>query len=203
MSSTSDETEDMIRAESGGSLILPERNLVMRGLIHIYTGDGKGKTTAAVGLGVRACGQGMRVLMVQFLKSMPTGEMYSLKKLEPGFVLYRGTDTKKFTWQMNDEEKSQAAAQQRAIFHHAVSAAVNGECDMLIMDEVMGALSSGMIDMESLLRFISAKPEKLELILTGRDAPAELIGVTDYVSEIRAVKHPAQKGISARKGVEY
>jgi cob(I)alamin adenosyltransferase len=175
----------------------------MRGLIHIYTGDGKGKTTAAVGLGVRACGQGMKVLMVQFLKGMPTGEMYSLKKLEPGFELHRGTGTSKFTWQMTDEEKAQAAAEQRAIFEHAVRSAENGECDMLIMDEVMGALSSGMIDMQSLLRFISAKPERLELIMTGRDAPPELVGAADYVSEIRAVKHPAQKGISARKGIEF
>lgn len=175
----------------------------MRGLIHIYTGEGKGKTTAAVGLGVRACGQGMRVLMVQFLKGMPTGEMYSLKKLEPGFVLHRGTETKKFTWQMTDEEKAQAAAEQREIFDYAVSAAQNGECDLLIMDEVMGTLSTGMIEKERLLRFISHKPEKLELVLTGRDAPLELSSVADYVSEISAVKHPDRKGISARKGIEF
>ncbi len=175
----------------------------MRGLIHIYTGDGKGKTTAAVGLGVRACGQGMKVLMVQFLKGMPTGEMYSLKKLEPGFVLYRGTGTTKFTWQMTDEEKVQAAAEQRSIFEFAVRAAKNGECDMLIMDEVIGALSAGMIDKECLLKFISGKPEKLELIMTGRNAPPELTDAADYVSEILAVKHPARKGINARKGIEF
>ncbi len=175
----------------------------MRGLIHIYTGDGKGKTTAAVGLGVRACGQGMRVLMVQFLKGMPTGEMYSLKKLEPGFILYRGTETKKFTWQMTSEEKDQAATEQCSIFEYAVNAAEKGECDMLIMDEVMGALSTGMVSYESLLRFISSKPDNLELILTGRDAPSELTGIADYISEIRAVKHPAQKGINARKGIEF
>ena len=175
----------------------------MSGLIHIYTGDGKGKTTAAVGLGVRACGQGMRVLMVQFLKGMPTGEMYSLKKLEPGFVLHRGTETKKFTWQMTSEEKSQAKAEQRSIFEYAVNAAEKGECDMLIMDEVMGALSTGMISYEKLLHFISGKPDKLKLILTGSDAPPELTGMADYVSEIRAVKHPAKKGIDARKGIEF
>lgn len=175
----------------------------MRGFIHIYTGDGKGKTTAAVGLGVRACGQGMKVLMVQFLKGMPTGEMYSLKKLEPGFVLHRGTEIKKFTWQMTSEEKTQAAAEQRNIFEYAANAAKNGEWDMLIMDEVMGALSTGMIEHESLLHFVSSKPESLELVLTGRDAPSELISMADYVSEIRAVKHPAEKGTNARKGIEF
>lgn len=180
-----------------------ERIRNMKGLIHIYTGDGKGKTTAAVGLGVRACGQGMKVLMVQFLKGMPTGEMYSLKKLEPGFMLHRGTGTSKFIWQMTEEEKAQTAKEQRAIFEYAVKAAESGECDMLIMDEVLGALSTGMIDNDSLLKFISGKPEKLELVLTGRNASPELIGAADYVSEIMEVKHPAQKGINARKGIEF
>jgi cob(I)alamin adenosyltransferase len=180
-----------------------ERIRNMKGLIHIYTGDGKGKTTAAIGLGVRACGQGMRVLMVQFLKGMPTGEMYSLKNLEPGFILHRGTGTSKFTWQMTEEEKAQAAREQYEIFEFGVRAAENGECDMLIMDEVLGALSAGMIDIESLLKFISSKPEKLELVLTGRNAPPELTTAADYVSEILAVKHPARKGINARKGIEF
>lgn len=78
----------------------------MKGLVHIYMGDGKGKTTAAIGLGVRACGRGMKVLMVQFLKSIPTGEMYSLKSLGPDFVLRRGTESGKFTWQMDRDEKT-------------------------------------------------------------------------------------------------
>ncbi len=175
----------------------------MRGLTHIYTGDGKGKTTAAIGLGVRACGQGMKVLMVQFLKGMPTGEMYSLKLLEPGFVLYRGKGINKFTWEMTNEEKVQAAAEQQRIFEYASNAARGGQCNLLILDEVLGALSTGMIDGDSLVQFVSNKPEKLELVLTGRDAPPELTSLADYVSEIRARKHPAKKGINARKGIEY
>jgi len=175
----------------------------VKDLVHIYTGDGKGKTTAAIGLGVRACGRGLRVLMVQFLKGTPTGETLSLKALEPGFVLYRGTSTTKFTWEMNDEEKAQAAAEQQSIFEFARNAVVKGECDLLILDEVLGAVSSGMIDKESLLKFVKDKPNGLEMVLTGRGAPQELIELADYVSQIHAVKHPAEKGIGGRKGIEF
>jgi cob(I)alamin adenosyltransferase len=175
----------------------------MRGLIHIYTGDGKGKTTAAIGLGVRACGQGMKVLMAQFLKGSPTGEMYSLKSLEPGFKLYRGTGSKKFIWQMDAEERLQTSTEQADIFDHAVNAAKAGECDLLILDEVIGAVSSGMLEFDLLMDFIKNKPEKLELVLTGRGASKELIEAADYVSEIKAVRHPAEKGINARYGIEF
>jgi cob(I)alamin adenosyltransferase len=175
----------------------------MKGLIHIYTGDGKGKTTAAVGLGVRACGCGMKVLMVQFLKGMQTGEMNALKSLEPNFVLYRGTELKKFTWQMNESERIQTAAQQKSIFEYAVSSAVSDAWDLLILDEVLGAVGTGMLEKDSLLEFMKNKPNRLELVLTGRGAADELIGLADYVSEIRPVKHPADKGIKGRKGIEY
>lgn len=175
----------------------------MKGLTHIYTGDGKGKTTAAIGLGVRACGRGLKVLMVQFLKGTPTGEMFSLKALEPDFVLYRGKQTTKFTWEMDEEEKSKAAAEQRDIFAFAQNAVLKGECDLLILDEVLGAVSSEMLDKESLLEFVKNKPHELELVLTGRGAMPELIGEADYVSEIHAVRHPVDKGINGRKGIEF
>lgn len=175
----------------------------MKGLVHIYTGDGKGKTTAALGLGVRACGRSMKVIMVQFLKGMPTGEMYSLKALEPNFTLYRGTDTKKFIYEMDEKERTQTVAEQHAIFEYAADAANSGKCDLLILDEALGAISSGMLDKETVIEFIKNKPEKLELVLTGRGATPELIGLADYVSEIKAVKHPAEKGISGRKGIEF
>jgi len=175
----------------------------MKGLVHIYMGDGKGKTTAAIGLGVRACGRGMKVLMVQFLKSIHSGEMCSLKSLEPNFVLRRGTESGKFTWQMDRDEKNRAAAEQQELFNCAADAARNGECDILILDEVLGAVSASMLDREQLVSFIKNKPDRLELVLTGRNADDELVGLADYVSEIRAVKHPAEKGIQARKGIEF
>lgn len=179
------------------------REEFMKGLVHIYTGDGKGKTTAALGLGLRARGRGLKVLMVQFLKGAPTGEMYCLKTLEPGFVLHRGKETKKFTWEMNAEEKIQTAAEQCGIFEYAANEAARGEWDLLILDEALGAISSGMLDKDAVMQFIKGKPENLELVLTGRGAAPELIALADYVSEIRAVKHPAEKGINARKGIEF
>ena len=174
----------------------------MKGLVHIYTGDGKGKTTAAIGLGIRACGRGFKVLMVQFLKGAETGEMHTLKKLEPDFVLYRGTEIKKFTWNMNAEELRLTRKEQEEIFDHALAAAQNGSCDILIMDELIGAVATGMIQIKAVADFIRNKPDKLELVLTGRDAPAELVELADYVSDIKTVKHPMDKGIPARKGIE-
>lgn len=183
--------------------VVDERVEIMTGLVHIYTGDGKGKTTAALGLGLRACGRGMKVLMVQFLKGAPTGEMYSLKALEPGFVLRRGTETKKFTWEMNAEEKAQTAAEQRCIFNDTIRMVSGNEWDLLILDEALGAISSGMLDKNAVIAFIKGKPEKLELVLTGRGATPELIELADYVSEIKAVKHPVDRGVNGRKGIEF
>lgn len=174
----------------------------MKGLVHIYTGDGKGKTTAAIGLGIRACGRGLRVLMVQFLKGSETGEIHTLKRLEPDFVLYRGTETRKFTWEMSNEELSLTRKEQEDIFAHAVAAVQNGSCDILIMDELMGAVATGMVRIKAVEEFIRNKPAGLELVLTGRDAPAELVELADYVSDVKAVKHPMDKGIAARKGIE-
>lgn len=174
----------------------------MKGLVHIYTGDGKGKTTAALGLGLRAVGRGFKVLMVQFLKGADTGEIHSIQKLSPDFVLHRGTELKKFTWKMTDEEKKQAAKEQAKSLEYAEKELKSGNWDMVILDEVLGAISSGMLELNDVLRIVREKPEKPELILTGRGAPAELIELADYVSEIKAVKHPMEKGVPARIGIE-
>ncbi|MGE5613884.1 MAG: cob(I)yrinic acid a,c-diamide adenosyltransferase [Bacillota bacterium] len=175
----------------------------MRGLVHIYTGDGKGKTTAAIGLGVRACGRGLKVLMVQFLKGAPTGEEFSLERLGPGFTLYRGTSSVKFVPQMSEDEKNRTAEEQLDIFRYAREAAASGKYDLIILDEAFGAIASGMLDANALVRFVKDKPENLELVLTGRGAPKELIDLADYVSEIHALKHPMEKGVKGRRGIEF
>jgi cob(I)alamin adenosyltransferase len=175
----------------------------MKGLVHIYTGGGKGKTTAAIGLGMRACGRGLKVLMYQFLKGAETGEIFSLQKLEPGFILIRGTELRKFTWDMSKEELRYTKIEQEALFVQAVNAAKNAQCDVLILDELMGAISSGMIDVNAAADFIKAKPDGLELVLTGRNAPDTLLELADYISDIRAAKHPMDKGVNARKGIEF
>lgn len=174
----------------------------MKGLVHIYTGDGKGKTTAAVGLGIRAYGRGLKVLMVQFLKGAETGEMKTLEALKPGFRLYRSKEILKFTWNMTEEELAETRQVQKEILEYAVNEINKGGWDMLILDEALGALSSGMLELKELMEFIKGKPDCLELVLTGRDAPEELIELADYVSEIKCIKHPMEQGIPARKGIE-
>ena len=175
----------------------------MDGLVHIYTGNGKGKTTAALGLGIRAYGAGLNVIMVQFLKGSETGELKVIEQLSPRFKLIRQEKIKGFIWNMNEEEKKELKSAVDNIFNSALEASVSGEWDMLIMDEMMGALSNGLISLEELVSLIRNKSEGLEVILTGRNAPKELIDLADYVSEIHPVKHPLERGIPARKGIEF
>lgn len=174
----------------------------MKGLVHIYTGNGKGKTTAAIGLGVRAYGRGFRVLMVQFLKGTETGELIALKQFEPNFILKRGKPVNKFTWNMNEQEKIEARGAMTELFKYAEEASGSGNWEMLILDEIIGSITTGFVELQEVLAFIKNKPEKLEVVLTGRNAPKELIELADYVSEINPVKHPMEKGINARIGIE-
>jgi cob(I)alamin adenosyltransferase len=174
----------------------------VKGLVHIYTGDGKGKTTASIGLGMRAYGRGFKVLLVQFLKGMETGEMAAINELGSRFTLHRGKGIKKFTWQMNEEEFEQLKDDQRKVFEFASEAVRGGKWDLVILDEVMGAITSKVFALDEVIELVKGKPDALELVLTGRNAPQELIELADYVSEIKAVKHPMEKGIPARKGIE-
>lgn len=173
----------------------------MFGLIHIYCGDGKGKTTAAVGLAVRCAGRGNKVLLVQFLKSRDSGELYSLAKL-PDIEIMRGKESKKFTFQMNEEEKQALLIEHNKMFEQVLAKIKNGGYSLLILDEVIGALNAKVFEMPKLIEFLRHKPENLEIVLTGRNPAPELVEIADYVSEIRKVKHPMDKGIMAREGIE-
>lgn len=173
----------------------------MFGLIHIYCGDGKGKTTAAVGLAVRCAGRGNKVLMVQFLKSRDSGELYSLAKL-PDIEIMRGKESKKFTFQMNEEEKHALLIEHNKMFEQVLAKIKNGGYSLLILDEVIGALNAKVFEMPKLIEFLRHKPENLEVVLTGRNPAPELVEIADYVSEMRKVKHPMDKGIMAREGIE-
>jgi len=175
----------------------------MNGLVHIYTGNGKGKTSAAIGLGIRACGRGLKVFMAQFLKGMETGEITTLKKLEPDFILYRSASTNKFTWDMDAAELVKAREAQQSVFNYALEAAKSGKWDLIILDEIMAAISAGFVSLEDVKDFIRNKPGMLEVVMTGRNAPQELIELADYVSEINEIKHPMKNGIPARKGIEF
>lgn len=173
----------------------------MFGLIHIYCGDGKGKTTAAVGLAVRCAGRGNKVLLVQFLKSRDSGELYSLAKL-PDIEVMRGKESKKFTFQMNEEEKHTLLIEHNKMFEQVLAKIKNGGYSLLILDEVIGALNAKVFEMPKLIEFLRHKPENLEVVLTGRNPAPELVEIADYVSEMRKVKHPMDKGIMAREGIE-
>ncbi len=173
----------------------------MFGLIHIYCGDGKGKTTAAVGLAVRCAGRGNKVLLVQFLKSRDSGELYSLAKL-PDIEVIRGKESKKFTFQMNEEERHALLIEHNKMFEQVLAKIKNGGYSLLILDEVIGALNAKVFEMPKLIEFLRHKPENLEVVLTGRNPAPELVEIADYVSEMRKVKHPMDKGIMAREGIE-
>ncbi len=144
----------------------------------------------------------MKVLMVQFLKGMESGELIAINKLDSNFLVNPGKPMGKFTWEMNEEELKKAAALQREQFEYALKEMESDKWDLLILDEIMAAITTKMIPLEDVLRLVKSKPERLEIVMTGRDAPKELIEVADYVSHIDQVKHPFEKGIPARRGIE-
>ena len=175
---------------------------MQQGLVHIYTGAGKGKTTAAIGLGIRAYGQGLKVLMVQFLKGWTTGEMKVIASLGPCFELFNKKENNKFSWEMTEEMQG-IKGEMRIGLNYTIDAVKSGEWDLIIMDEIMAAVNCGYLPLKEVVELVKSKPLKLELVLTGRDAPSKLIELADYVSEITARKHPMEKGIIAREGIEY
>jgi len=171
------------------------------GLIHIYCGDGKGKTTAAMGLAMRAAGSGMKVALVQFLKGQQSSELKMLQML-PNVTVIREQLSPKFTFQMNSEELADTKMVHSRYLNAALKLAKNGECDLLILDELVGALNCGLIDEDLLHELVEKKPAQLELVMTGRNPAQWLVDAADYVSEIRKIKHPYDKGVDARKGIE-
>ncbi len=169
--------------------------------IHVYTGDGKGKTTAALGLGLRAAGSGYSVAMVQFLKDEPTGELEAIKKL-PNFKVFRfQKKTKGFFCDMSAEEKEILKIETEEALIFAENLLKTCGCDVLILDEIFICLSCGIVSEERLIKLLQTGNS--EIILTGRDAPESIRDTADYVSEIRAEKHPYDCGCPARCGIEY
>lgn len=172
----------------------------MPGLIHIYCGDGKGKTTAALGLAVREAGSGQRVLLLQFLKDGKSSEFAALARI-PQIETVPQTQTFGFTWTLTPEEKREAAAYYAALLEEAFRRAE--DFDLLVLDEALGACAAGLLDEARLLSLLDGKPEPLEIVLTGRNPSQDLRNRAHYVSEIKMVKHPFQQGVSARRGIEY
>jgi cob(I)alamin adenosyltransferase len=168
-----------------------------KGLVHLYSGDGKGKTTAAMGLALRALGNGKRVVIVQFLKGEPSGEVALLQEL--GAKIYRDRPGMKFVFQMNETEKQAAREAQ----NEHLRTALTEQADLLILDEACAAVRLAMVD-EALLRAaVQHKPYAQELVLTGRDPADWMLEAADYHTEMQCRRHPYQMGVAARPGVEF
>lgn len=172
------------------------------GLIHIYCGDGKGKTTAAMGLGMRAVGRDKKVLLTQFLKDNETGELNSIEKLGANFEVFKGIPVKKFFKFMSPEEQMVTKMEHEERFNKVTQKAINENFDLLILDEIIASTNLDLVPLVEVITFLENKPEGLEVILTGRNPNEKLIELADYVSEIKAIKHPYEKGINSRIGIE-
>lgn len=169
------------------------------GLVQVYTGNGKGKTSAAFGLALRAIGRGLKVFIVQFIKGgFDYGELYVIDNL-PNLEL-KAFGQGKFVTEIPPNQKDLELAEEA--FKLAEKVVSSGEHDIVILDEINVALHLRLINLQDVLRLIKGKPKHVELVLTGRHAPKEIIEIADLVTEMREVKHPYMKGVAPRKGIE-
>lgn len=173
----------------------------MSGLIHIYCGEGKGKTSAALGLALRAAGAGMKVLFVQFLKDGSSSEISMLQRL--GIETACCPDIRKFVFQMTEAERLQAGEEYSRLLSAAVSRCREEGFGLLVLDEVLPACRLGLVPEEALMDFLRSKPSELEVVLTGREPSPALLELADYVTEMKKLRHPYDRGIQARKGIEF
>lgn len=174
-----------------------------RGLIHVYTGEGKGKSTASFGLVVRALGHNKKVGIFSFLKdsSIEYGEMKAFKKAFPNLTYIRFENkTPLFDKSVTMEDLKRSVKESFDVVLRSVK---EEDYDLIILDEINICLKYDLIDKEVVIEFLKNKPEKLEVVLTGRDAIKEIIEIADYVTEMKMIKHPYEKGVMARKGVEF
>lgn len=170
-----------------------------KGYVHLYTGEGKGKTTAAFGLALRTLGHGGRVFVVQFMKRGRTGETRALSAFGDRIKIIQ-TGPAGF---MNEGSRDRFARAAARGFAEVKSALLSGEYDMVIADELAVAVGLGLIPVEDVLELIRNKPSATELVITGRYAPQELQDAADLVTEMREIKHYYKKGVKARKGIEF
>ena len=172
------------------------------GLVHLYCGEGKGKTTAAVGLCARAAGSGKRVLFVQFFKDGTSSENASLRLLPNVHTMHEPRYFGRVS-NMGKEEFEKCKRAYSALFEAAISRAAAEEFDLLVLDEAVSSCNHGVIDEGALLRFLKSRPARLEVVLTGREPSAALVEAADYVTEMKKIKHPFDAGVVARRGIEF
>jgi cob(I)alamin adenosyltransferase len=171
-----------------------------QGFIQVYTGNGKGKTTASLGLALRATGRGLRVCMIQFIKGGGRyGEHLAAGKLAPLLTIHQ---TGRDQWIFREKLEPEDIRIAREALSLAYRSLTGGEYDLVILDEINGAAWFGLIDVEDILALMAAKPRKVELVLTGRNADERVMGKADLVTEMREIKHYFQSGVQARNGIE-
>ena len=177
-----------------------ERKRLQQGLVQVYTGDGKGKTTCALGLALRAVGQGFKVFMVQFMKGRNTGEAKAAARLAPELTLRYFGRPGLVNLKAPDPEDLVLINEARELARRVME---SGDYDLVILDEINLALAYGLIPLEDMLTWLRARPPWVEVVLTGRQAPAELVAFADLVTEMRPVKHYYAAGVPARRGIEW
>ena len=175
-------------------------------MIHLYTGNGKGKTTAATGLCIRAAGWNMLVCFAQFMKGNDTGELHVLQSL-PGVTILRSEKNFGFYNSMSDLDKEELTEIHNRILDSILELVERGNCQLVILDEITYPVKWGLLDMEKLKRLLTfgkqGADKEIELVLTGRSAQEFLSDMADYITEMECVRHPYKKGTRARKGIEF
>ena len=170
-------------------------------MIHLYCGDGKGKTTCALGLALRGAGAGMKIVIVQFLKGSLTSELNSLNKV-PNVIVLRNSKDYGFVNNMTPKQLDMIRNEHDSNLAKALKLVENDKCDMLVLDELTYVYNMNLIDKAKLEDFLKNN-KNIEVVITGRDPDKLFINIADYVTEMKMIKHPFEKGVAARKGVEF
>jgi cob(I)alamin adenosyltransferase len=175
-----------------------------QGMLHLYMGNGKGKTTAATGLAVRALGHGFRVLFAQFLKNTETGEKKILENYPDKLLFFRPVQRNAaFLWNMTEEQLAQTKEDIRLGWENLNQRIQTGLWDLVVLDEILDCIQCGLLEEGDVLKAISGRPGQVEMVCTGRKASQTFCDLADYISVIDAVKHPYTKGMQARRGIEF
>ena len=176
--------------------------MLKKGMVQIYSGEGKGKTTAAFGLALRAAGNGFKVAIFQFLKAKgnKTGELALAKKFKNVKIFRNDQTHPMFKKNINMADLKHNA---EILFKDVKKAVLSGKYDMVVLDEINNCMFGKLIETKEVLSIIEEKPMHVELVLTGRNVPEEIIKAADLVTEMKMIKHPYEKGVNARKGIEY
>ena len=173
--------------------------MLEKGLIQVYTGDGKGKTTAALGLALRAYGRGLRTVIIQFMKKGDYGEVRAIEHIDGISIEQYGLPS--FVVKGKEKPEDYEAAERGLA--RAVEVMENRECDILILDELNITLYFGLLRIDDVVEALHKKPEEMEIVITGRSVPREIADIADLITEMKMIRHPYEKGIGAREGIEF